>query len=101
MTGKTNNKSIFRYVTDVTNYINKNECDNYTPPFLSYIPSGVPEKNIDVDSILKGMHQHLSKCTGDKYRGEAVNLEKVKKVKECSKNFNILENGYMPFDKYK
>lgn len=65
---KTHSKSIFNYITDPINYKNKNECTNYKPPFISYMPIGVPNKNINIDSSLKGMNQYLSKCTELKYR---------------------------------
>ena len=48
------NKSMFSYITDPVNYKNKNECTNYTPPFISYIPIGVPQRNINLDSSLRG-----------------------------------------------
>jgi hypothetical protein len=41
-------KSISDYVLDNSMYINKNECNDYTPPFITYIPGGVP--NIDAEN---------------------------------------------------
>lgn len=100
--GKTNNKSIFNYITESSKFQNKNECANYTPPFISYIPIGVPNKNMDIDSSLKGMNQYLSKCTEKKYHQEEYMTVNYKKnEKECEKEFNILPFGYMPFDKFK
>jgi hypothetical protein len=99
--GNTQNKSMFNYITDISSYENKNECSNFTPPFLSYIPVGVPPKNIDIDSVLKGTNQYLSKCTEYKYReGDKIDLKDVKIKKECEKESNIIKDGYMPFDKY-
>jgi hypothetical protein len=31
----------------------KNECNNYTAPFLTYIPSGTPNLNVDIENELK------------------------------------------------
>ena len=50
-------KSIFDYVLDNSMYINKNECNDYTPPFISYIPGGVP--NIDATNELKGLNSKM------------------------------------------
>lgn len=50
-------KSISDYVLDNSMYINKNECNDYTPPFITYIPSGVP--NIDAENELKGMNRKI------------------------------------------
>lgn len=50
-------KSISDYVLDNSMYINKNECNDYTPPFITYIPSGVP--NIDAENELKGMNRKM------------------------------------------
>lgn len=52
-------KSIFNYVLDNSMYINKNECNDYTPPFISYMPGGVP--NIDAENELKGMNRQSYK----------------------------------------
>jgi hypothetical protein len=96
---KPNNKSIFSYVTDSVNYNNTNQCSNYTPPFISYVPIGVPSKSTDVDSVLKGMNQYLSKCTEQKYHIEdPLPIDYKKNEKECTKEFNILPSGYLPFD---
>lgn len=50
-------KSIFDYIVDNSMYVNKNECNNYTPPFITYMPSGIPIMNIDMENKLKGMNQ--------------------------------------------
>ena len=50
-------KSISDYVLDNSMYINKNECNDYTPPFITYIPGGVP--NIDAENELKGMNRKM------------------------------------------
>jgi len=98
----TNNKSMFSYVTDISNYQNKNECANYTPPFIGYIPIGVPSQSTDVDSDLKGMNQYLTKCTEYKYRPQDKIEVKNKKIeKECKKDFNIVPLGYLSYDRFK
>lgn len=50
-------KRISDYVLDNSMYINKNECNDYTPPFITYIPGGVP--NIDAESELKCMNRKI------------------------------------------
>ena len=94
-----NKKSIFEYQTDASKFVNGNECKDFTPPFLSYMPHGVPPKNLDVESDLKGMTRMKSKCDNAKY---CANLDliqsKIKKIqfndKECTDDFKILPFGY-------
>ena len=47
---KYKNKSIFDYVVDSSMYINQNECNNYSAPFLTYIPVGTPQLNVDINA---------------------------------------------------
>lgn len=61
------NKSIFSYILDDTKYINKNECNNYTPPFLTYNPTGVLPKSVDIENELKGITKPYTKCESCKY----------------------------------
>lgn len=101
------NKSIFDYVVDQSRFINKNECNNYTAPFLTYIPSGVPKMNIDIENDLKGMTKPTTKCTDCKYQPEDPNLiqaegfeYKMKDIyphnkQQCPNEYNILPNGYI------
>lgn len=101
------NKSIFDYVIDKSRFVNKNECNNYTAPFLTYIPSGIPKMNVDIENELKGMTKPVTKCTECKYQPEDVSLTQSygfdkgmidvypNNKKECSHNFNILPNGYL------
>lgn len=84
-------KSVFDWVTDNSMYVNKNECNNFQPPFLTYIPVGVPDKNINIDSELKGILRNVSKCNNCKYAPISYN-EDLKKTdvypnnkKECTK----------------
>lgn len=49
-------KNIFDYVLDNSMYVNTNKCDDYTPPFLSYVPIGIPD--IEIESKLKGVNKN-------------------------------------------
>jgi hypothetical protein len=93
-------KSIFDYVVDQSRFVNDNECNNYTPPFLTYIPSGIPKMNVDIENDLKGMTKPMTKCSECKYKPDHFSLSKPINIypnnkKECSKNFNILSYGYL------
>lgn len=90
------NNGIFSYVVDNLMYVNKNECNNYTPPFLTYIPSGVAAKSVDIENELKGINRPYSKCTDCKYNPEKDKVSNVEPKKECEKEHNILPNGYLP-----
>ncbi len=63
-----NNKSIFSYVIDETKYINKNECNNFSPPFITYNPTGVLSKSVDIENDLKGIIRPYTKCENCKYK---------------------------------
>ena len=101
------NRSIFDYVVDKSRFVNKNECNNYTAPFLTYIPSGIPKMNVDIENELKGMTKPVTKCSECKYKPEDESLvqsygfdKKMMDVYpnnkgECSHNFDILPNGYL------
>jgi len=101
------NKSIFDYVIDKSRFINKNECNNYTAPFLTHIPSGVPKMNVDIENELKGMTRPVTKCAECKYHPtddtfvQSYGFDKSmidvypNNKKECSHNVNILPNGYL------
>lgn len=60
-------KSIFNYYTDYSRHENKNKCVDFTPPFISYIPGGVNEKNVNVENDLKGINRNNSHCANEKY----------------------------------
>lgn len=64
-------KSIFSYITDRSMYVHKDECNNYQPPFLAYNPTGVPQRNIEIENNLRG-NRPLSKCTECKYIPEKL-----------------------------
>lgn len=69
-------------------HIHSQECNNFNPPFLTYVPTGVLSKNIKIENDLKGMIKKLSKCTENKYQqsrydfGKPLNIYPHNK-KEC------------------
>lgn len=94
-------KSIFNYYTDYSRHENKNRCVDFTPPFLSYIPSGVNEKMIHVESDLKGITRNNSNCTNEKYIPSDPNLitrlatTPLYNLNECSSDYKIIAKGYI------
>jgi len=84
------NKSIFEYVVDNSMYVNQNECDNFTPPFLTYMPGGIKPKNVDIETDLKGISRVYSKCQSCKYQ-PTQNPIKYENKKECASSFKIRE----------
>uniref|UniRef100_A0A6C0H6U4 Uncharacterized protein n=1 Tax=viral metagenome TaxID=1070528 RepID=A0A6C0H6U4_9ZZZZ len=93
------NRSIFSYVVDESMYRNQNECNNYTAPFLTYIPTGVQLRDINIDSDLRGMTRPYTKCVVYKYIPDQYFDEKTphnpNNKKECTKAYNILPDGYI------
>jgi len=101
------NRSIFDYMVDNSKFVNKNECNNYTVPFLTYIPSGTPNLNVDIENELKGMSRPITKCTSCKYHPEDETLPQTSNLKykmydqyphnkqECKPEYDILPNGYI------
>lgn len=84
-------KSISDYVLDNSMYINKNKCNDYTPPFITYIPGGVP--NIDAENELKGMNRKIYRNPNPSLaQGMSVQKESWSK-KECETK--ILPKGYI------
>jgi hypothetical protein len=105
MSSQSNKKTIFDYIIDNSMFINKTECNDYTPPFISYIPSGIKKQNIDIENELRGSLYPNTKCTKSKFRGVPIDssntvtdLEKLPKniynKPECTQQFKILPNGY-------
>lgn len=98
---QSSNKSIFDYVVDDSKYINNNECNNYTAPFLTYIPTGVSTKNVDIENELKGMTRPYTRCTNCQYSGQVSDTKEQpmnvhpNNKKECTINYNILPKGYI------
>jgi hypothetical protein len=81
------NKSIFSYITDTNMFVNKNQCFDTTPPFLSYIPIGIPTQNVDIESNLKGVIRNNTRCTSCKYHPE--NLDLSGDGRENNTNLNL------------
>ena len=105
MSSQTNKKTIFDYMIDNSMFLNKAECNDYTPPFISYIPSGIKRQNIDIENDLRGAIYPNTKCTKFKYRGSPTNssnnLDDLQKLPnntynktECVNPFKILPHGY-------
>ena len=106
------NKSIFDYVVDTNQFVNTNECNDYTPAFLTYIPVGTPKQNVDVENELRGITRPNTRCASVKYQSSEQgalaaigNNEKVlsqqqvylnypNNKQECSTGKKILPNGY-------
>jgi hypothetical protein len=95
----TTNGSIFDYYTDNSMFINKNKCNDFTPPFISHTLSN---KNIDLENSLKGITRSNSLCANAKYIPTDSNLiERLDTVvqkqenKHCTNDYKILPNGYI------
>lgn len=73
-TQSNDNKSIFNYITDNSMFINKNECLDITPPFLNYIPNGVPTQNVDIENELRGVTRNNTRCASCKFNSMEPNL---------------------------
>lgn len=92
------NKSIFNYVVDPNKFKNDNECNNFTAPFLTYIPTGVVARNVDIENDLKGMTRPYTRCTAAQYSPATTpqsNDVYPQNKKECTVKQNILPNGYI------
>jgi len=97
------NKSIFDYVTDQAKFINKNECFDVTPPFLNYIPVGIPTQNVDIENDLRGSIRMNSKCTCCKFNTQHPELasnglssnQNPNNKSVCQQENMILPNGYL------
>ena len=92
-----NNKSIFQYVVDTTKFVNQNECNNYTPPFLTYIPTGVSSRSVDIENDLKGITRPYSKCDSCQFNAPIMDAKKLNENNkpECEHRHNILPDGYV------
>lgn len=100
------NKSIFNYVTDTSMFVNKNQCFDVTPPFLNYIPIGIPTQNVDIENNLRGVIRNNSKCVSCKYTPDNLEFSSdgfsQKKPLDmpphnrpfCKPDFQILPKGY-------
>ena len=104
------NKSILDYTLDTTPFVNKNECSDFTPTFLSYIPSGIKKMDVDLENELRGTVRPNTKCASCKFNPQDGHIHtdvgnKVEDLKkqpinkdhikpECKPEFKILPNGY-------
>ena len=104
------NKSILDYTLDTTAFININECSDFTPTFLSYIPVGTKHINIDLENELRGSNRANTKCSTCKFNPsedhvhtndisilytQKIDTEHIKQ--ECKPEFKILPNGYFGY----
>jgi hypothetical protein len=98
---QTTNKSIFQYVVDNNNYVNKNQCLNVIPPFISYIPLGIPQHNVDIENELRGTTRSYTKCSSCQYQPtdkdlvQKIDNKTIYNKNECNPENQILPNGYM------
>ena len=100
------NKSIFSYITDTTMFVNKNQCLDTTPPFLSYTPIGVPTQNVDIESNLRGVIRNNTRCASCKYQPDNLDLSGDGRQNNtkldiaphnrqfCKPEYQILPQGY-------
>lgn len=94
------NKSIFSYVVDPNYFVNQRKCFDVTPPFLSYIPMGIPKQNVDIENDLRGINRVNTKCTSCKYQPNDNNLiqtvdsQPVYNLKTCTHDNQIRPQGY-------
>ena len=68
------NRSIFKYMTDQSMFINNNECIDTTTIFLCYINVGTPKQNIDIENDLRGSTRNNTRCTSCKWKSPNPNL---------------------------
>jgi hypothetical protein len=87
-------KSIFDYVVDVNRYKNNNQCNNFTPPFITNVQF-VQASNVDIESDLKGVTRQLSKCVSNKYIPPAQLGANPNNLAECEDKYRILPQGYL------
>lgn len=98
---QSDNFSIFNYYTDNSMYVNKNKCNDFTPPFISYIPIGIQSKSVALESDLKGITRNNSRCATQKYipKDETlttrVDTKIVSPSKDCARQYKVLPNGYL------
>ena len=55
-------------------FINNNQCLDSTPPFLNYIPSGIPTQNVDVENELRGTTRSNTRCASCKLNSSEPEL---------------------------
>lgn len=104
------NKSILDYTLDTSAFVNKNECSDFTPTFLSYIPSGTKEINIDLENELRGSTRPNTKCASCKFNPSEIHdhtndmsiiktqpIDTKHNKQECKPEFKILPNGHFGY----
>ena len=62
------NHSIFKYVTDTNMFVNKINSLDTTPPFLNYIPAGIPIQSVDIENDLRGINRPNTRCSSKKWQ---------------------------------
>lgn len=91
-------KTIFEYVTDNSMYVNNSQCFNKTPPFVSYIPVGIPTKNVDIETELRGANRILTRSKENKYYPESLNTiqsldnKPIQNLNECKDDQKIIKD---------
>jgi len=95
------NKSIFDYITDNAQFINKAKCFDSTPPFIGYMPMGIHSQNVDLENELRGATRVNTKCTSCKYQSQmpelasdGLNKEILYNTNQCNHDSKILPKGY-------
>ena len=87
-------------MTDSNMFINQNNCLDTTPPFLSYIPAGIPIENIDIENDLRGTNRLNTRCSSKKWMSpnpdlaETVSTTALFNKNVCNTDNKILPNGY-------
>lgn len=97
------NKSIFDYVTDTSMFVNKSECFDSTPPFLSYLPRGIQAQDINIENDLRNSNRFTTKCN---FKYQPVSTQVIENKwglttpnpiikKECKPDVKIVPYGYI------
>jgi hypothetical protein len=94
------NKSILDYVTDTNMFVNKSECFDSTPPFLSYLPRGIQAQDVNIENDLRNSNRYTTKCNF-KYQPKTMDLAENLIIpnpilkKECAPEVKIVPYGYI------
>ena len=87
-------------------YVNKNKCNDFTPPFISYVPMGINSRDVNLESDLIGITRNNSRCSGAKYIPIDSNLVErldtitMDKTPSCNNEYKILPNMYINGNSY-
>lgn len=103
------NKNIIDYTINNNAFINKNECADYTPTFINYMPQGLSNINIEIENELRGSTRLNTRCSSNKFNPKNGQIytdntdffkqkptEPIKK--ECKPELRILPNGYYAYN---